>query len=376
MDHGGELVNLLVVTGEQSGDFQASLLLEEIKKVEPSAEFWGIGGDKLRACGMDVVVDIADMAAMGISDVAKKFFFYKKILSEIVSEFKRRRSDGAILVDFPGFNLRLASKLHKLGAKIVYYISPQVWAWGEGRVKRIKRYVDRMICILPFEPEFYAAHGVEVSYVGHPLYDVVKPECDEGEFREAIGHRGRFLVMMPGSREAEVRRLLEVMIDVVSVLRLKHKELIGVIPVARNVKKLFEKISLPDFVVTVDGLTYSAMAYADAGLIASGTAVLEAMLLGLPAVVVYRVDPLSWYLGRLLIKTRYFAIANIIAGEEVLPEFIQRIPKWKVIKAVDELLSDREKNMRLREKLLSLRDLLGPKGAAGRAAKIVAELFQ
>ncbi len=165
MDHGGELVNLLVTTGEQSGDFQASLLLEEIKKVEPSAEFWGIGGDKLRACGMDVVVDIADMAAMGISDVAKKLFFYKKILSEIVSEFKRRESDGAILVDFPGFNLRLASKLHKLGAKVIYYISPQVWAWGEGRVKRIKRYVDRMICILPFEPEFYAAHGLSLIHI-------------------------------------------------------------------------------------------------------------------------------------------------------------------------------------------------------------------
>ncbi len=370
----GEL-DILIVAGETSGDLHASLLIDEFLRLAPNARFWGIGGPRMRRAGVETIADISQTAVMGLLDVVSHIPKLARLKRRVLGLVRSRKTRAAILVDYPGFNLSIAPHLKKAGVAVGYYISPQVWAWGRGRIKKISRFVDRMVCILPFERDFYKSHGVEVDYVGHPFIDVVAPEMGEREFRESLGISGEFIALLPGSRRKEVERLLPPMLSALRILRQDMPALGAVIAAAPGVEDVVRQIAGGERVLVASGLTYSTMAYARGGIVASGSATLEALILGMPAVVVYRVDPISWLLGKRFIKTPFIALANLVAGEEVYPEFIQRIDVRRVASTLGRIAFDDRRRKEIRQKLAGASRKLGEGGAARRAAEIFIKLF-
>ncbi len=367
--------NILIVAGEISGDLHGAALVREMRAICPGMSFWGFGGEMMRCAGVETLVDVSQLAVMGLFDVVRHIPRIRGYMRRLLEVARERHPALAILIDYPGFNLKLAPKLKKIGIPVGYYISPQLWAWAENRVRAVKKFVDRMVCILPFEKDFYARHGVEVDYVGHPFVDIVRPETDEADFRRAVGVDGDFLALLPGSRDREITRLLPIMVEIHrKVAEYLGKEIPAVVASAPGKRPLIESL-LPDadFRV-VENLTYSAMAYARAGLVASGSATLEAAILNLPAVVLYRVDPLSWAIGKRIIKTPHIALANLVAGERVYPEFVQDIPIERVADIVAEFFRDNSAVDSVRRKLEAIRAKLGPGGAARRAGEVFCEL--
>ncbi len=369
--------NILIVAGEISGDLHGAALVREMRAICPGMSFWGFGGQKMRDAGVETLVDVSQLAVMGLFDVVRHIPRIRGYMRRLLEVAQKRRPALAILIDYPGFNLKLAPKLKKIGIPVGYYISPQLWAWAENRVRVVRKFVDRMVCILPFEKDFYARYGVEVDYVGHPFVDIVHPEMDEADFRRAVGIDGDFLALLPGSRDREITRLLPIMVRIRRrVAEYLGKEIPAVIASAPGKRPLIESLLPDDDFRVVENLTYSAMAYARAGLVASGSATLEAAILNLPAVVLYRVDPLSWAIGKRIIKTPHIALANLVAGERVYPEFVQDIPVEQVAGIVAGFFRDDSAVDSVRRKLETIRTKLGPGGAALRAGEIFCELAQ
>jgi len=368
--------NILVIAGEPSGDFQASLLISEFFKFFPDVHFWGFGGEKMRNAGAEILVDVSHLAVMGLFDVVAHIPKLKRFMRELCAEVERRKPTGAILVDYPGFNLSLAQKLKKQKIPVGYYISPQFWAWGENRVRKVKKFIDRMVCILPFEKEFYARHHIDVEYVGHPFVDVVSPEVSEAEFRREteIGDAD-FIAVLPGSREKEIFRILPPMLEIFKILRERHRSLMAVVAAAPGREKIIENLAISEGIKIVSGRTYSAMKYARAGMIASGSATLEAMISRLPSVVLYRVDPLSWKIGRMLIKSPHIALANLVAGGKIFPEFIQNLNIEKIADEMEKIMYDNFRRNNITAQMESAVAKLGKGGASQKAAGIFSELF-
>lgn len=368
--------NLLIVAGEPSGDLQASLLVRAFWKIAPDVHFWGIGGEKMRDAGVETVVDIGELAVMGLLDVVRHIPRLQATMSGLLHLAEMRKPRGAILVDYPGFNLSLAQKLKRRRFAVGYYISPQFWAWGERRIEKVRRFVDQMVCVLPFEKEFYARHGIEVAQVSHPFVDIVAPELDEPEFRKNAGIAGDFVLLMPGSRHKEVVRLLPKMLDVYDILREEHPDISAFIAAAEGViGDIARLVPKSREIVVVAGLNYSAMRYAKAGIIASGSATLETLISNLPSVVVYRVDPLTWAIGRNLIRAPHIALANLVAGKRIFPEMIQNINVGELARIVEGLIYDDELRARMTNDSGLAREKLGCGGGAKDAADIFARLF-
>jgi len=367
--------NIVIVAGEPSGDLQASLLVDSFRGIYPEAKFWGFGGEKMRSAGVETIIDIGELAVMGFVDVIKDIPRLKKLMRMLLHEVERRKPSGAILVDYPGFNLSLAKKIKKMNLPLAYYISPQLWAWAEGRVKKIRKYVDKMVCILPFEKEFYIRHGISVDYVGHPFIDIVTPEISAEEFRRSTGIEGDFIVLLPGSRTKEIYRLLPSMLETYKTLTAEGVEISAIIASAQGTKDTILELISGKEIPIIEGATYSAMSYAKAGLVSSGSATLECLISGLPAVVVYRVDRLSWMIGKRMIKVQSIALANLIAGEAVYPEFVQYFTPDILADAIKPLILDEPLRQVMKQKLEGACGKLGAGGASDNAAKILAQFF-
>ena len=370
--------NILIVAGEPSGDLQASLLVESFSKIDSEIRFWGFGGEKMRNVGVETIVDVENLAVMGLFDVVAEIPRIRGYMRKLMKQVKIRKPLGAILVDYPGFNLKLAKELKKLDIPVGYYISPQFWAWASWRVKKVKKYVDRMVCILPFEKEFYRKYGIDVDFVGHPFIDIVKPEISENEFREKFGLNGDFAVFLPGSRKKEISRLLAPMLEICDIIGSKREIdiVIAATPqTAEYIENMTNKRHLKRRPKVISGLTYSAMSYAKAGIIASGSATVEALILGLPAIVVYRVDSISWAIGKMLIKVENIALANLIAEERIYPEFIQKFTPEILAENLLKFLDDEKIRAEMKSKLSSAKSKLGEGGAPSKAAKIFKNLF-
>ena len=370
--------NILIVAGEPSGDLQASLLVESFSKIDSEIRFWGFGGEKMRNVGVETIVDVENLAVMGLFDVVAEIPRIRGYMRKLMKQVKIRKPLGAILVDYPGFNLKLAKELKELDIPVGYYISPQFWAWASWRVKKVKKYVDRMVCILPFEKEFYRKYGIDVDFVGHPFIDIVKPEISEDEFREKFGLNGDFAVFLPGSRKKEISRLLAPMLEICDIIGSKREIdiVIAATPqTAEFIENMTNKRHLKRRPKVISGLTYSAMSYAKAGIIASGSATVEALILGLPAIVVYRVDSISWAIGKMLIKVENIALANLIAEERIYPEFIQKFTPEILAENLLKFLDDEKIRTEMKSKLSSAKSKLGEGGAPSKAAKIFKNLF-
>ena len=358
-------MKLAVVAGEASGDLHASEVIHELRKLDPSLEAFGIGGDLLAAEGVRLLHHAREMGIVGLFNVLRHLPMFRRIFRELIEAIEREKPDAVFLVDYPEFNMRVAKRCKELGIRVVYYISPQLWAWRQGRVRSIARYVDRMLVIFPFEEEFYRKHGVPVTYVGHPLIEqlehVHKPPRQSDVLKIAL---------LPGSRRMEVRSLLPAMLDSIRVLRRERPVdayIIQAPTIARS--KLESIVAASGVEVTIlDHDGGEGVAAADVTLSSSGTATLESAILGTPVVVMYRLSRATYQLGKWLVRVPHFSLVNIIAGKEVVPELIQDEVNGERIAAEVRRLIEPATYARVTGELAGIRGQLGTPGASSRAA--------
>lgn len=367
-------VRILLVAGEASGDLHGAALLRELEERVGGVEAFGLGGELSAEAGLDRVADSSEISVVGLSEVLRVLPRARKIFDDLLAEVARRRPRLAVLIDFPEFNLRLAKALSERGVPVVYYISPQVWAWRRRRVRTIAEHVDLMLVLFPFEVDFFREHGVEVVHVGHPLVDEI-PEISHvwDEEREDEPFR---IALLPGSRTSEVEALLPVMLESV---RLLAEEL----PVfARVIRAPGIPAAMIDDAVALSGLPVKvvpsaeraeAIAHSHFALCASGTATLEVGLLGTPMAVLYRLGGWTYLMGKLLVRLPFVSLVNLVLGREAVPELLQaKASPDHVAGIVSSLLRDRSRIDAMRRDLAELRPRLGESGASGRAADEIA----
>jgi lipid-A-disaccharide synthase len=385
---------IMMVAGERSGDIYGGELAAALRKRMPELALFGCGGEAMREAGVETLEDSHRLSMAGITEVAAGLFRAWRALRHLAREAERRRPALAVLIDFPDFNLRLAKRLRGLGIRVVYFVSPQVWAWRRGRIRQLRERVDEMLCIFDFEEKLYREAGVPVEYVGHPLLDRVRPRMKRGEFFQAasLDPAVTTVALLPGSRKREVAVHLPIMLDAAAQLG-SRRRVQFVTAVAPSLDPAFagwvETISAESSGATVrlrspslsevEGnvshmtrATYDALAYADLALVASGTATVEAAILGRPMVVVYRVSPLTWAVGKLLVKVPFYSMVNLLAGKAVVTELMQGdFTAGNLAAAAEFLLDHPEARETMARELRAVRARLGPGGAIKRAADAV-----
>ena len=369
---------VLMIAGEASGDLHGSAVVRALKVLSPSVDVAGVGGDRMRREGMELVRDIADLGFMGFVEVLRNLGTIRDLKRMLIGELERRRPDVVVLIDYPGFNLRFAREAKSRGIPVLYYISPQVWAWHRGRVKKMRSLVDRMKVVFPFEVEIYRNEGIDVEFVGHPLAEHIGTSCTRAEFfrRNGLDPSEKLLGLFPGSRRQEIERILPVISRAADLL-CTGRELQVAIGVAPNLGKEFvgRFTGAGSRAVMVEDGTYDLMAYADAAIVTSGTATLEAGWFGTPMAVVYRTSPLTYCIGRLLVDIRSIGLVNIVAGKSIVPEFIQgAMTAGKLSEAVGRFLDDESLAASVRRELSVIREKLGGPGASGRVARGILSL--
>ncbi len=370
--------HIYIIAGEASGDLHASNLIKALKTVGSDWKFSGFGGDKMAAEGVHITQHYREMAFMGFSQV---IFNLRKILDNIKickNDIETLRPDAVIFVDFPGFNLRIAPFAKLLGIKTIYYISPQIWAWKESRVVQIKQHIDLMLCILPFEKDFYKKHNYSVEYVGHPLLDALEnydfPAKEN--FIDTNQLQKTLVALLPGSRKQEIKALLPTMVQLAS----KHSDKLFAVACSPSQDlDFYKKIAghIPDNVLWIKNTTYGILHHAQAAIVASGTATLETALIGTPQIVVYKGNWFNYFIARILIKVKYISLVNLIADKPLVTELIQG--EYNVVslhKELSKLLENKEHTDRLRLSYQHLRKQLGGAGASARAAQLIKNLLQ
>jgi len=372
---------VLIVTGEASGDLHASHLVKEMLTLEPDVYCYGMGGEKLRAAGTHIVFDIAQLAVMGITEVIRHFGQIYRVFTTLKGLLKNDRPDLIILVDYPDFNLRLAKVAHKYGVPVLYYISPQIWAWRTNRIKQIAKVVKKMIVVFPFERSLYEEAGIDVTFTGHPLLDIVKATKSKEENIKHFGlddHKTT-IGLLPGSRITEVKKLLPPMVGAAQQLAEQFSNLQFILPVAPGLQKREIEKLLQDSKVgisVVDNSIYDVISTAHLVVVASGTATLETALLSTPMVIIYKMSPISYLIGKKLVKVPYIGMANILACKKVVPELIQNeATSDNITNEVAHLLKDNHYYQSVCEDLTAIKNKLGKPGASKRAAQIAVNML-
>lgn len=373
---------ILIVAGEASGDLHAAGLIKELTKVDSEIEIFGIGGSKMEKSGVELIYDLNRFSLMGFSEVLKRINFFRRMMKTLVSCAEQRSPDLAILVDYPGFNLRIAEKLRKRNIPILYYISPQIWAWGGGRLKKIKRVVDRILVLFPFEEKIYQDAGVDVEFIGHPLLDLVRPTLTREEYRRRmnLGKNDILLGLLPGSRPQELEQILPTMLQTSVLLEKSLKNLRVAVSLASTVNQdllqsIVNRLKLEARVEK--DLTYDLMHWADLLLVTSGTATLESAIAGTPLLILYKTSFLNWVLARSLIRISHIGLVNVVAGRKIVPEFIQYQAKPELIAAeAIDILNDKKKYEEIKTGLNKVKHRLGDRGAYKKAAAIVAQMLR
>lgn len=357
---------LFIIAGEASGDEHGALLVRELKARRPELRVVGGGGPKMAAAGAEVVVDTTPHATVGIFETLQRFGAYSRSYHVLLAALRRERPDAAVLIDYPDFNLRFAERVKDQGTPLIYYISPQLWAWREGRVATVKRLVDRMVVIFPFEEEFYRQRGVDAVFVGHPLVERLDAVPGREEARKALGVAAgtRLVGLLPGSRRKEFQRHFPILRDAASRISSALPGTEFVLGCAAGVDPSWATPPIR----AVQGLTHELMRASDLLLVKSGTSTFEAAMLGAPMIVFYRVSLLTYLTLGPLIRTDTFAMANILAGRKVVPELMQNDCTAEKIAAEAVRMFGEGRLEQVRQDLAAVRARLGPPGAAGRAA--------
>jgi lipid-A-disaccharide synthase len=363
---------IYIIAGEASGDAHGAVLMREMARLVPDLQFFGAGGPEMRLIAGDHFMDWTQEAVVGLWDVLVKYPYFRKEFYRMYREIRQLKPDTVIFVDYPGLNLRLAQYLRRnqFAGKLIYYISPQVWAWNRSRIPRMAAFLDLMICIFPFEKTLYEASGLRTEFVGHPMVE----ELDRHRISEP--RDPKLVALLPGSRNREIRRIFPVMLEAAELLRRKdaaiHVEASAASETGRELmRKLSCKASLGDIPVGLKN-AYELMQRASVGMVASGTATLESSFFLLPFVLVYKVSWFSYVPGRLLIRVNHLGMPNILAGKEIIPEFIQRnaVPD-RIADVVWNLYDDPIRRANMVGEMHRVIGLLGEKGAGRRAAEAV-----
>ena len=373
--------NILIVCGEASGDLNAASLVKKILEINPGIKIRAVGGTLLRQAGAEIFCDIKGLAVIGFFDALKKLPRFFTLQKTILREIKKEKPNAIILVDFSGFNLRLARKIKKT-IPILYYVSPQVWASRSGRIKTIKEYIQKMIVLFKFEEDFYKKSGVAVDCVGHPLLDIVRPSINKKDFlnKLRLAESKTTVTLLPGSRKQEVENILPLMLNTCLLIaeRLRNTQfLIAKSPqVDWNIYNR-ETYNLKIPVEIIEGQTYDCLEAADFCLVCSGTATLETAILGKPFVIIYKMNLLNYLLYRPQIKIPYIGMVNIVAKRKIIPEFIQyQAEPKKIADEVIKILQNPSRIWQIKKDLAEVKSLLGEKGASERAARIVLDFLR
>jgi len=373
--------SVMIIASEASGDMYGARLVEEAHRLDSSVRFFGIGGQAMRAAGVETLVDSREMAVMGFVEVVAHFGVIYRAFRLMESLLKREKPELLILIDYPGFNLRLAEKAKKAGVKVLYFITPQVWAWHASRARKIARLVDHAAVILPFEVPIFEREGLAVTFVGHPLLDMAIPSMtrDEAKLQFGLKDGARTIGLFPGSRRREINALLPVMLQSASLLRERFGELQFILPLAPGVDRGLVDgfLAAADVDVTVvEGKNYDVIQVCDLIIATSGTVTMEIALFGVPMVIIYKVAPLTYAIASRLVQVEHAGICNIIAGERVVPELIQHEAQpLRIAAEVESMLTDGERYASIREKLLDVRAKLGEPGAPRRVAALALTLM-
>ncbi|NOZ88242.1 MAG: lipid-A-disaccharide synthase [Deltaproteobacteria bacterium] len=374
--------HLLIVAGEASGDLHAGRLVKELKQLVPVDRITGIAGRYMREAGVDALSRVEDIAVMGFTEVLGRLGALLRAFRNVLKAVKKRKPDLAILVDAPDLNLRLAKKLHRKGVPVVYYISPQVWAWRTGRVRKITRFVDKMLVILPFEKDFYARFGVNASFVGHPLLDRPVPANAEARASLDVPSCSKVVALLPGSRIGEIKRILPVMISAAYKITEQMEDPVTfLLPVAGTIdpdriEHMCAGVDLDLHILTDDSM--KVLAAADVAAVASGTATLEAALAGTPMVIVYKTSWPSYLIARALVRgVDYIGLPNLILGRRAAPELIQGVANsGKLAEELLKLITGGEKAVEQESAWKELKEKIGGPGAGSRAAVEVAKVAE
>ena len=372
------VLKLMLVAGEASGDKHAAHLVKALRRLRPDGqfEFFGAGGDEMRAAGVETLVDVRELAIMGALEVASALPKFLRVFRQLRAAAKIRQPDAVILLDWPEFNLRLAKKLKRDGQRVFYYISPQVWAWRSYRVKAIKRDVERMLVILPFEKEFYEQYGIQVDYVGHPLLDSVHVTASREEFCRTykLDTNQPIVALLPGSRHKEVSYILPPMVEAAQRLSQSNPEIQIVTALAPTIARAEAEaiIRTTPNITLVENDTYNAVAAANLAVVASGTATLETAIIGTPLIVCYRASELNWKIFTPLIKTPFVGMPNLIAGKEIAPEILQKnLTGQNLAQQIIQFIGDPARLQKARTDLAEVRARLGAAKASERAASVI-----
>ncbi|OGW86707.1 MAG: lipid-A-disaccharide synthase [Omnitrophica bacterium RIFCSPHIGHO2_02_FULL_46_11] len=371
---------LFLIAGEASGDFHGAHLVRELKRLHPDLECRGLGGALMAQEGVHLICDLTKDAVLGLGDVLRKYFFFRSIFNQALDAARRFKPDAIILIDYPGFNLRFAKKINK-EFRVIYYISPQIWAWGGQRIHAIRRTVDHMIVFFHFEAQLYRKAGVPVTWVGHPLIDLAKPTQSKSEFRAKwlpkAPAENKLVALFPGSRETEVDRILPEMLRVAKRIYDRIPGTQFLLSESNTLSpELYETILMnarPTYPIRrVRNQSYDIFNASDFAMVSSGTATLEAGLASIPFVILYKTAWSTFFLGRRLIRIPYIGLVNVVAGRKIVPEFLQHEIRTETIAQEAAYLLEHQD---LREKMISdlkeVRGKLGEPGAAHRAAEAV-----
>lgn len=376
-------MRILISAGEASGEMYGAQLIEALRRRESSLEFFGVGGDRMRAVGCDTVVDAKDLAVVGITEILSRLPKILGLYRHLIAEADRRKPDLAIVIDSPAFNWRVARQMKKRGIPTVYYVAPQFWAWRQGRVRLLRDYIDKALVIFPFEEQFYRQRGVDATFVGHPLAELPHPTIERNDYAAqcSLDPAKPWITLMPGSRVKEVRMNLPTILESASQLGPDYEFLL---PIAPTLDRSFLLSLIGQRKITLVPDALPALWHSRAGIVASGTATVEAAMMNTPFVMVYCVSSLTYLLGKPRVKVPHFAMVNLIAGERVVPELVQRdFNAENVVSRLREILPDGPPRERMLEGLARVKALLRPSGGgsgipqnpADRAAEIILALL-
>jgi lipid-A-disaccharide synthase len=374
-------VRFLVSAGEASGDMYAAGVVSRLQELYPSAQFFGCAGLQLQSLGVEPVVDAANLSIVGLAEVAAHLPRIYREYRKLVHLAREDPPDAALLTDNPDFNLRLARQMKRLGVPVCYLVAPQVWAWRQGRVRTIRALAAKLFCLFPFEEAWFRERGVDATYIGHPLAAMARTRLTRRDFfsKHGLGDNGALVVLLPGSREVEIRRHLPILLDTVRLLRRRFAlNVLLATPPGGHLRKILTTFREPLEALSiqvVENETWDSIGHSDVALAASGTVTIEAAVLGAPMVTFYRVNPLSWWAGRRLVKVPFLSMVNLIAGRAIVPELIQYdMTPARIAAAAAELLEDPARAERMRADLAQVRAALTREGdPLRRAADLMAE---
>jgi lipid-A-disaccharide synthase len=370
---------IMIIAGEASGDLHGGKLVQALRAKDPLVKIFGVGGDHMQAGGMELLFHVNQLGYVGFTEVARHLFFFRQVFDRLLAELRRRKPDVLILIDYPGFNLRFGKAAKKLETKVFYYIAPQVWAWHQSRAQKMAGFIDRMAVIFDFEVPFFRQHGIETTFVGHPLLEGLSVSLSKNEFcaKHDLVPEQPLLALLPGSRHQEVEYLLPGMVETAGALCRDHPGLQVAVSKAATINRLqIEKhLGEQTHIKIIEASYYELLKFAAAAIVASGTATLEAACFEIPFAIVYRVSPLSYAIGKRVVKIPYISLANIVAGEGIVKEFIQdKVTIDNLRPEMEHLLFDPAARTALIDKLKTVKIKLGTSGASGRTAELILEM--